>query len=70
MILELVEEINPGTGTMYAVRTEHSTIKWFAKKEDAEVFYNSVIADPTILESKRNVLKSEEINVSLDKQNS
>jgi len=69
MMLELVEEINPGTGTMYAVRNDGSTVKWFAKKEDAEAFYNSVIANPTILESKRNILKSQELNVSLEEQN-
>jgi hypothetical protein len=68
-MLQLVEEINPGSGTMYAVKTEESTIKWFATKETAEAFYNSVIADPTILESKRNILKSEEISLSLEQTN-
>jgi len=42
----------------------------FAQKETAEAFYLSVIADPTILETRKNILKSDEIDVSLDKQNS
>jgi hypothetical protein len=66
MILELIEEINPGTGTMYAVRTDDSTIKWFAKREDAEVFYDAILADINILKKQKNVLKSKEIDVSLE----
>jgi len=69
MMIELIEEINPGTGTMYAVRNDGAAVKWFAKQEDAEAFYDSVIADPTILESKKNILKSQELNVSLEEQN-
>ena len=66
MILELIEEINPGTGTMYVVRTDDNAVKWFAKKEDAEVFYDAILADINILKKQKNVLKSEEINVSLE----
>jgi hypothetical protein len=69
MKLELIEEINPGTGTMYAVRNDGTAVKWFAKQEDAEAFYDSVIADPTILESKKNILKSQEIDVPSEEQN-
>ena len=66
MILELVEEINPGTGTMYVVRTDNNAVKWFAKKEDAEVFYDAILADINILKKQRNILKSDEIDVSLE----
>jgi len=69
MILELVEEINPGTGTMYAVAKDGKGIKWFSQKETAEAYYNQVLADPEILKPQRNILKSEEINVSLEEQN-
>ena len=69
MKIELVEEINPGTGTMYVVTKDGSGVKWFATKESAEAFYHSVLTDPSILESKRNILKSEEINVPLVEQN-
>jgi hypothetical protein len=67
MKIQLVEEINPGTGTMYSVAVDGSTIKWFANQENAEAFYHSVIADPTLLEKKKNILKSEEFDLSLDK---
>ena len=70
MKIELIEEVSPTNGTMFQVRIDNQSIKWFAKKEDAEAFYLSVIADPTILEPKRNILKSDEIDVSLNKQNS
>jgi len=66
MILELVEEINPGSGTMYVVRTDNNSVKWFAKKEDAEAFYDSILADINILKQQKNVLKSQEIDVSLE----
>lgn len=70
MIIELIEEIKPGTGTMYAVKAEGHSVKWFAVKSEAEAFYDTILADPTILEPKINILKSNEIDVSLNKQNS
>jgi len=69
MKLELVEEINPGNGIMYAVRAGDYTIRWFAQKESAEKFYNEIISDPNLLKPIRNILKSEEINVSLEETN-
>jgi len=70
MKLELIEEIKPDSGTMYVVRADNSGIKWFVNKTDAEAFYNAILADPSLLEPKKNILKSAEIDVSLDKQNS
>jgi ATP-dependent Clp protease adapter protein ClpS len=69
MKIELVEEINPGTGTMYAVAKDGKGIKWFSQKDTAEAYYNQVLANPEILKPQRNILKSEEINVSLEEQN-
>jgi len=69
MIITLVEEINPGTGTMYAVAKDGVNIKWFATKESAEAYYQEVLTDPEILKPKRNILKSEEVYVSLEEQN-
>jgi len=66
MIIELVEEINPASGTMYVVVVDGSSIKWFATKENAEVFYNSILADKDVLKKQRNILKSEEIDVPLE----
>ena len=67
MILELVEEISPGNGTMYAVVADTYTIRWFAKKEDAEVYYEAVLNDPSKLKHERNILKSQDIELPLDK---
>ena len=67
MIVELMEQIRPDSGTMYAVVGDGTPIKWFANKDTAEKFYNAVLADPIILKTQTNILKSEEINVSLDK---
>lgn len=67
MIIELIEEINPGNGTMYAVKAEDYTIRWFAHKDSAEKFYNEIIADPNLLKPVRNILKSQDIDVPLDK---
>lgn len=69
MTLQLTEEINPGTGTMYAVRLENYAVKWFAKKDDAEKFYNDAIANPDVLKPQKNILKSQEINLSLEETN-
>jgi hypothetical protein len=67
MILELIEETKPEQGTMYAVVKDGLTVKWFTTHTAAETFYDSVITTPELLETKRNILKSQEIDVSLDK---
>ena len=69
MTLELIQEMRPETGTMYAVVKDGLTVKWFAQLEAAESFYNAVINDPKVLENKRNILKSQEVIVSLDINN-
>ena len=69
MKLELVEDIRVDTGTMYAVIKDGSTLKWFSYRETAEAFYNSIIADPNVLKTQRNILKSEDIDVPLEETN-
>jgi hypothetical protein len=69
MKLELVEEINPGNGTMYAVKVDDYTIRWFAHLESAEKFYNEIIADPNVLKKQVNILKSQEITLPLEETN-
>lgn len=69
MKVELTEEISLTTGTMYCVRVDDSSIKWFAQRESAETFYNGVIANPELLKPVKNILKSEEINVPLEETN-
>ncbi len=67
MTIELTEDTSVTSGTMYCVRMDGSAIKWFAKNEEAEKFYNEVIANPEILKPTRNILKSQDIDVSLEK---
>lgn len=67
MKLELVEEISATTGTMYAVKQDGIGIKWFTQKESAEKFFDEVVANPDILKPVKNILKSQEIDVSLEK---
>ena len=69
MKIELVEETNPATGTMFHVSVDGNIIKWFATKEAAEAYYNSVTNDPNVIKPVKNVLKSHEINLSLEEQN-
>jgi ribosomal protein L24E len=69
MKIELIEEINPGNGTMYAVKADNYTIKWFAHLESAETFYNDIIANPDVLKHQKNILKSQEITLPLEETN-
>ena len=57
MIIELIEEKKYNADPMFAIMKDGWCIKWFSQQKDAEAFYNSVIADPSIIEPKRNILK-------------
>ena len=67
MKIELVEEIKPATGTMFHIRVDNEVIKWFTTKEYAEAYYNEIITNPNLLKPVINILKSQEIEVSLEK---
>jgi len=69
MKVELTEEISVTTGTMYCVRVDDSSIKWFAQKEYAEYFYNEILTNPSILKPIKNILKSQEVYLSLEETN-
>ena len=69
MNLELLEETTPGSGTMYVVRLDGSAVKWFAHKADGEKYYDEIIANPDMLKPQKNILKSQEITVSLEDTN-
>lgn len=62
MTLELIEEINPMNGTMYAVKADNQVIKWFISRTAAERFYDLVKDNPSEIEPKKTVLKSTEIS--------
>ena len=69
MMLELLEETTPGSGTMYVVRNDGSAIKWFVSKADGEKYYDEIIANPDLLKPVKNILKSQEISLSLEETN-
>lgn len=69
MILELWEEVSPGDSTMYALRADGKAVKWFARKDDAEKFYEQIVANPDMLKPQKNILKSQEITLSLEDTN-
>lgn len=61
MTIELTEEVSITSGTMYCVREDGMAIKWFAKQDEAEKFYDEVVANPELLKPTRNILKSQNI---------
>ena len=69
MKLELVEEIEFDRAPMYKVSLDGKTIQWFVRKEDAEKLYNLIISNPNVVNTVKNVLKSQEIDLSLEKTN-
>ncbi len=69
MKIELTEDTSVTSGTMYCVRVDDGAIKWFARQEEAEKFYNEIVANPDILKPQRNILKSQEIDVPLEQEN-
>jgi hypothetical protein len=69
MKVELTEEVKYDENPWYVVRVDGNYVKGTGNKVVAEKLYNQILADPSIVKTKINILKSEEINVSLDEQN-
>ena len=69
MKVELTEEVKYDENPWYVVRVDGNYVKGTGNKVVAENLYNQILADPSIVKTKVNILKSEEINVSLDEQN-
>ena len=67
MKIELIEEAAFNQSTMYAVVVDGLTFKWFVDKDEADRIYTAIKNDPSILKPVRNILKSEEIKLSLEK---
>ncbi len=66
MNLELTQETSLQSGTMFCVRQDGMPIKWFVKQEEAEKFFDEIVANPELLKPVKNILKSQEIDLSLD----
>lgn len=69
MKIELIEETRFDQDPMYGITKDGWIVKWFSNKPEAERYYNEIIADPSILEPKKIILKSQEIEVSLESLN-
>jgi hypothetical protein len=69
MTIELVEEIKYDGEPWYIVKIDGAYFKGTGNKLNAEKHYNDIINDPNIIKTKVNILKSQEINVSLEEQN-
>lgn len=69
MKVELTEEVKYDENPWYVIRVDGNYIKGTGNKVVAENLYNQILADPSTVKTKINILKSEEIDVSLDEQN-
>jgi hypothetical protein len=69
MIVELIEEKKHNGEPWYIVQVDGMYVKGTGNKIIAEAFYDDVIADPSILKPKKNILKSQEIDVPLRQEN-
>lgn len=68
MKVDLVEQSEPFSDEIwYGVRVNGSSVKWSRDKEVIEAIYNDILTNPDVLKTKENILKSQEVNVSLDK---
>ena len=68
MTVDLVEQSEPFSDEIwYGVRVDGSSVKWSRDKAVIEAIYNDIISNPEVLKTKENILKSQKINVSLDK---
>jgi len=67
MKIELSEEKKFNSDPWYIVRVDGQYITGSGDKEKAEGLYNELVSDPEMLKTKVNILKSQEIDVPLDK---
>jgi hypothetical protein len=67
MKVELIEEVKYDENPWYVVRVDGNYVKGTGNKVVAEKLYNQILADPSTVKTKINILKSEEIDVPLDK---
>ena len=69
MKVELIEEVKYNEQPWYIIRVNGTYIKGTGNKIVAENMYNEIVANPNIVKTGVNILKSEEINVSLPETN-
>ena len=69
MKIELIEEQKYNGEPWYIVQVDGQYIIGTGNKLNADKMYNEIIADPNIIKTKVNILKSEEVDVPLEEQN-
>jgi hypothetical protein len=70
MTVDLVEQTEPFSDEIwYGIRVDGSSVKWSRDKAVIETLYNDIVTNPDVLKTKENILKSQEINVSLKETN-
>jgi hypothetical protein len=68
MKVDLIEQVEPFSDQpWYGIRVNGTSIKWSKDKEVIDSIYNDILANPDLLKTKENILKSQEIDVPLDK---
>ncbi len=69
MKLELVKEESLGKDPWYVVKIEGEYKFGSWSHPDAMAVFNALLKDPKALDVRKEILKSEDIDVSLDKNN-
>jgi hypothetical protein len=69
MTLEITEEKNYTDGTWYCLSVDGAAKQYSRKLEEIEKLYQEIKDNPEILNTEKNVLKSEEIVVDLQEKN-
>jgi hypothetical protein len=69
MKVELIEEIKYNAEPWYTIQIDGQYVKGTGNKILAEKMYGEIIADTNVLKTKINILKSEDIDVSLVEPN-
>lgn len=69
MRVELVEEIKYDGEPWYVVKIDGMYFKGTGNKLNAEKHYNDIVNDPSIIKTKENILKSQEIDVPSEETN-
>jgi len=67
MKIELVKEEKFNENPWYTIQIDGKYVTGTGIIEKAEKLYNELISNPDILKSKINILKSQEIDLPLDK---
>jgi hypothetical protein len=70
MKVELIEQYEPFSDeAWYGVKVDGSSVKWTRDKKVANVVYDNIINNIDSTKTREIILKSQEINVSLEETN-